>query len=96
MIEYRLGYFARSLCGHDKDRLYMIVEENGDMVSLCDGKYKTLAHPKKKKKKHVQIMKSESMAQIYPELIRSQEADRLIRAEISKRDKYKQNKTGGL
>lgn len=96
MIEYRLGYFARSLCGHDKDRLYMIVEENGDMVSLCDGKHKTLAHPKKKKKKHVQIVKSGSMAQAFPELIRSQEADRLIREEIRKRDKYKQNKTGGL
>lgn len=96
MIEYRLGYFARSLCGHDKDRLYVIIDEKDEMVSLCDGKYRTLAHPKIKKKKHVQIMKSESMAEDYPKLIRSKEADHLIRDEISKRDKYKQNKAGGL
>lgn len=50
MIEYRLGYFARSLCGHDKDRLYMIVSEDGEMVGLCDGVHRRLANPKMKKR----------------------------------------------
>lgn len=87
MIEYRLGYFARSLCGHDKNRLYMIVGEEDEMVSLSDGKYRTLDRPKKKKKKHIQLVRSESMAQSYSRLLESAEPDRLIRAEIQKRDK---------
>ena len=53
MIEYRLGCFATSLCGHDKGRIYMIVSEEGEMVGLCDGEQRRLANPKKKNKKHM-------------------------------------------
>ena len=75
MIEYRLGYFARSLCGHDKDRLYMIVSEDGEVVGLCDGVHRRLAKPKMKKKKHIQMMRSEKMAEAFPALIQSADAD---------------------
>lgn len=50
MIEYKAGYFATSLCGHDKGRLYMIVSEDGEMVGLCDGVHRLLANPKMKKR----------------------------------------------
>ena len=63
MIEYKAGYFATSLCGHDKGRLYMIVSEEGEMVGLCDGVHRCLANPKKKKKKHIQMMRSEETAE---------------------------------
>ena len=32
MLEYKLGYFATSLCGHDKGRIYMIVKQEGEMI----------------------------------------------------------------
>ena len=32
MLEYKLGYFATSLCGHDKGRIYMIVKQEGDWI----------------------------------------------------------------
>ena len=48
-----LGEFATSKAGHDKDRLYMIVGED-----LCDGRLRGVEHPKKKKKKHIQIIHS--------------------------------------
>ncbi len=95
MLEYRLGYFARSLCGHDKDRLYVIVSESGEMLGLCDGVRRTLANPKMKKKKHVQLMRSEKMAEAYQELIASADADDRIRKEIEKADKQNK-KAGGL
>lgn len=82
MIEYRLGYFARSLCGHDKDRLYMIVKEDGEMVGLCDGVHRCLANPKMKKKKHIQMMHSEQMAEAFPALIQSPDADMRIREAV--------------
>ena len=82
MIEYRLGYFARSLCGHDKDRLYMIVKEDGEMVGLCDGVHRRLANPKMKKKKHIQMMRSEQMAEAFPALVQSSDADTQIREAV--------------
>ena len=42
MIEYKAGYFATSLCGHDKGRLYMIVSEDGEMVGSVSYTHLTL------------------------------------------------------
>ena len=53
-----LGEFATSKAGHDKDRLYLIVGEEGECVYLCDGRLRGVEHPKKKKKKHIQIIHS--------------------------------------
>ncbi len=91
MVEYKLGYFAQSLCGHDKDRIYMIVEDRGDMVGLCDGKRRMLANPKYKKKKHIQMMRSETTAKEFQNIIESSDADARIRKETSSRQKKKEN-----
>ena len=53
-----IGELATSKAGHDKDRLYMIVGEEGECVYLCDGRLRGVEHPKKKKKKHIQIIHS--------------------------------------
>lgn len=87
MIEYRLGYFASSLCGHDKGRMYMIVSEDGGMVGLCDGVRRRVANPKMKKKKHVQMMRSEKMAEAFPSLIQAEDADQRIRSAIEMMEK---------
>lgn len=56
MTESLVGRFATSKAGHDKAQLYVIVAEEGDFVSLCDGRLKTIDKPKKKRKKHVQLI----------------------------------------
>ena len=53
-----IGELATSKAGHDKDRLYMIIGEEGECVYLCDGRLRGVEHPKKKKKKHIQIIHS--------------------------------------
>ena len=53
-----IGELATSKAGHDKDRLYMIVGEEGECVYLCDGRLRGVEHPKKKKNKHIQIIHS--------------------------------------
>lgn len=58
MVEYEPGQFARSLAGHDKGRLYIILRTEGEYVSLTDGKHRTVEGPKRKKKKHVQLQDS--------------------------------------
>lgn len=82
MVEYKLGYFATSLCGHDKDRLYMIVREEADMVGLCDGIHRFLADPKMKKKKHVQMMRSDITAETFRRHMEAPEPDRWIRERV--------------
>ena len=56
-MEYRPGMKAKSLAGHDQNKIYIIIQEDGDFVFLCDGKNRTLEHLKKKRKKHVQLIK---------------------------------------
>jgi len=55
-----VGMLATAKAGHDKNQLYIIIEETEDSVWLADGKYKTLQHPKRKNKKHIQIWKKQT------------------------------------
>lgn len=52
-----VGYLGCSLAGHDQKKIYYIVEEDDKNVWLCDGVIRTLTNPKKKNKKHFQIIK---------------------------------------
>ncbi len=45
-----------SLAGHDKGKYYIIVREDAHYVYLADGRTKTAAKPKRKKRKHVQVL----------------------------------------
>ena len=48
---------AISRSGHDKDNVYVIVKEEANMVYLADGSLKPLEKPKKKNRKHIQVIK---------------------------------------
>ena len=83
MLEYKLGYCATSLCGHDKGKVYMIVKQEGEMIGLSDGGRRTIDNPKWKKKKHIQMIRSERMAEAFPSLISSEDANQRIYDEIA-------------
>lgn len=51
------GFLASSKAGHDKDKIYVIIKEDAEYVWLSDGRIKTVDHPKKKRKKHIQLIK---------------------------------------
>ena len=42
-----------SLAGHDNDKLYVVLKQEGSYAILADGKTKTLKDPKKKNLKHL-------------------------------------------
>lgn len=50
-----IGQYARSIAGHDKGQLYVIVSAGDDMVSLSDGRLKKIGSPKIKKIKHIEL-----------------------------------------
>ena len=52
-----VGYLVKSLAGHDKERIYVIIKEQEEYVYLADGKYRTMDKPKRKNKKHVQLIR---------------------------------------
>ncbi len=52
------GMFAISLAGHDKGQMYVIIKDEGEYVYLADGYIRPLEKPKKKKKKHIQLIKT--------------------------------------
>ena len=48
---------AISKAGHDKKDIYVVIREDDEYCYLVNGKTKTLAKPKKKKKIHLQLIK---------------------------------------
>ena len=52
-----VGMMAASKAGHDKGQIYIIVKEEDDFAYLCDGRLKPVENPKKKSKKHIQVIK---------------------------------------
>ena len=53
-----VGCLALSKAGHDKDEIYLILKEEKESVYLADGIGRTAVSPKKKNKKHIQIIKN--------------------------------------
>lgn len=56
MSKFEKGMLAKSLAGHDEGNVYIIVETDQKSVYLVDGKLRTLDRPKRKRKKHVQLI----------------------------------------
>lgn len=52
-----IGYLVYSLAGHDKNKVYAVIREDDENVWLADGEVRMLDHPKKKNKKHVQLVR---------------------------------------
>ena len=55
MIE--IGMLARSKAGHDKNEVFVIIGIENEYVFLADGKNRLICQPKKKKIKHIQLIK---------------------------------------
>lgn len=56
MDRYEQGKIAKSLAGHDRGKIYVIICQNEAYVYLADGERRTLEKLKRKKKKHVQLI----------------------------------------
>ena len=52
-----VGMLAVSRAGHDKETTYVIIDEEDEYVYLADGQIRTVGRPKRKNKKHIQVIK---------------------------------------
>lgn len=86
------GMFAISKAGHDKGKMYIIVKEENDFFYLVDGKTRTTQNPKKKKKKHVQLIKT-GISEVLAEKIKNNQT--IYNEEIKFAIKVRANKEVG-
>lgn len=82
-------YFAKSTAGHDKNQIYFILKEEEEFVYLVNGTTKPLDKEKKKRRKHIQIIKNlpEEIVCILEEGITNESVKRAIKL-------YKKESTG--
>lgn len=57
---FESGMLVKSLAGHDKDCIYVIIDVNDEYIYLADGMNKTVCQTKRKNKKHLQIIRKVS------------------------------------
>lgn len=62
------GLFAISKAGHDKGSMYVVVREEENYYFVADGKNKLLENPKKKNKKHIQLINKKAIEAIADEM----------------------------
>ena len=89
------GLLASSKAGHDKDKIYVIIREDKEYVWLADGKFKTIANLKKKKKKHIQLIKYFNNEEIRIKLLEDKEVSDLEIVMALKKYKQQMIGTGG-
>lgn len=79
-----VGLLATSKAGRDKFKIYIIYKEENEYVYLVDGRIRTVEHPKKKSKKHIQLIKKfqdiEMQVKLQKEIqVRNEEIKRTIK-----------------
>lgn len=50
------GAIVRSVAGHDAGNLFYVLETQGEMLVLANGKRRKLVNPKRKKLRHVEVL----------------------------------------
>lgn len=63
MEDRMTGLLATSKAGHDKDSVYVIIREEGEYVYIADGEGRTVEKPKRKNKKHIQLIKKKRLSE---------------------------------
>jgi len=90
------GFLASSKAGHDKDKIYVIIKEDTEYVWLADGRIKTVNNLKKKRKKHIQIIKCFNNEIMQSELLAGREVSDLeIMMVLKNYKKQQMSDTGG-
>ena len=93
MVRIEEGMLAKSLAGHDRGRLYVIIRVEAEYVWLADGILRTADKPKKKKIRHIQVIHQYAdpvrEALFKSEPLRNEPIKQIIQSESRKRQEDK-------
>lgn len=96
-MQYKVQGIAQSSAGHDKGKLYIVLEKDGTSALLADGKGRKLSRPKKKNTKHV-IFLPDCETDAVSGKISEQMTDAALRRALSavrERRRHAENDQGG-
>lgn len=65
MEKWKIGTIVKSIAGHDKNNLFVIINVENEYVYLVDGRCRTLNKPKKKKVKHIEYVADSHLYEEY-------------------------------
>lgn len=81
---YEIGRVVASRQGHDRNRLFVVVALAGEgQVLIADGQTRKLAHPKRKRLKHLAAMPHHCAEALTPQHLRAGTADAAIRKALA-------------
>ncbi len=78
-----IGNIVFSKCGHDKGKIFVVINQDDSYYYLADGRYRLIDRPKKKNFKHVQFT-NYSCSELLPLLLNNSCSDLDIRNSIKK------------
>ena len=78
-MDIRIGTFAKSKAGHDCNQIYVIINCDNEYVYLSDGRIRGIDKPKKKKRKHIQVINY-----IDPVILEKMQQNNLFNEDIKK------------
>ena len=58
-MEIEKSNIVRSAAGHDRGKLFVVLDVDGEYLLLADGRGRTLERPKRKKQRHVRFVSAE-------------------------------------
>ena len=70
-----IGCMAYSKAGHGRKKIYLIIREEDEYVYVLDGKTRTFDNPKKKNKKHIQVIKRHKNPELEKKLLNNEAID---------------------
>lgn len=81
MDRFEPGMLAWSRAGHDEGQLYVILRVEDEYLYLTDGRLRPLERPKKKKIKHVQVLRRipEELMNMPVEAVKNEDIRRIIK-----------------
>lgn len=82
-MELEAGMLARAKAGHDKNCIYVIISVNDEYVFLADGKLRSVCHPKKKNRKHIQPITCVRCESVTDDAL----IKKAVKAELEKKEK---------
>ena len=81
MVDIEAGSIVKALCGRDENRLFVVLDADGEYAHIADGHSRPLEKPKLKKLKHLKYLGNCHESKVYEKLMTG---TRIENAEILK------------
>ncbi len=81
MVDIETGSIVKALRGRDQDRLFVVIDTDGEYAHISDGQTRPLEKPKHKNLKHLMLLGDCKTSKVYEKLMTGK---RIENAEIRK------------